>query len=322
MQNRNVSPTVERARGRWYEILSHFGIPDWALRNRAGPCPLCGGKDRYRWDDKGGSGTYFCNGCGPGNGFSLLMKFKDWDFKTAAREVDEFLSGGIVGISNNVAKEEKDPRIALRKVFNSAKKVKDGGEVQQYLKSRGLSVSADDLDCILEHPKLFYSPGVLYPAMLALVKSHDGRDVAIHRTYIQGGAKAPVQSPRKVMTPVGTINGASVRLFPIAEHIGIGEGLETCIAAYELFEIPTWAVLNTNGIRTFEPPKGVMEITVFSDNDSNYAGQAAAYHAANRLAIGGFRANVMVPELPDTDWLDVLQLKRTQPAEQRELIGV
>jgi putative DNA primase/helicase len=56
--------TVERARGRWREILPIFGIETRYLHNRHGPCPLCGGKDRFRFDDRDGSGSYYCNQCG------------------------------------------------------------------------------------------------------------------------------------------------------------------------------------------------------------------------------------------------------------------
>ena len=36
--------TVERARGRWREILPRLGIDARFLVNRHGPCPLCGGR--------------------------------------------------------------------------------------------------------------------------------------------------------------------------------------------------------------------------------------------------------------------------------------
>ena len=36
-------------------------------------CPACGGKDRFRFDDKQGDGTFYCNQCGAGNGFQLIM---------------------------------------------------------------------------------------------------------------------------------------------------------------------------------------------------------------------------------------------------------
>ena len=66
--------TITRARGRWKEILPQFGIDPKFLTNRHGPCPLCRGKDRFRFDDKDGSGSYFCNQCGPGSGVILIRK--------------------------------------------------------------------------------------------------------------------------------------------------------------------------------------------------------------------------------------------------------
>lgn len=251
------------------------------------------------------------------------MKFKGWDFKTAAREVEEVLRNGTSKPNGKARQKEstKDPRIALRKVFNGAKRIREGGEVDKYLRGRGLSTPLDDMNSIMEHPCLQdYESRKSFPAMLALVKSADGRDVTIHRTYLRNGKKAPIESPRKVMTPVGTINGSAVRLFPIVEHIGIGEGIETSIAAFELFNLPVWAVLNANGIRSFMPVRGIKEIKVFADNDENYTGQAAAYHAANRLTLEGYKVNVTVPKEVGTDWLDVLNTRRAEQSEIEVLI--
>ena len=51
--------TIADAHGRWREILPHFGINAKFLVNRHGPCPLCRGVDRYRFDDLNGSGSYY-----------------------------------------------------------------------------------------------------------------------------------------------------------------------------------------------------------------------------------------------------------------------
>ena len=40
--------TVDRARGRWREILPRLGLEPQFLVKKHGPCPLCGGKDRFR----------------------------------------------------------------------------------------------------------------------------------------------------------------------------------------------------------------------------------------------------------------------------------
>tara|TARA_B100000035_G_C21036428_1_gene571211 strand:+ start:4972 stop:7047 length:2076 start_codon:yes stop_codon:yes gene_type:complete len=87
-----MSGAKEAAEGRWPELLRDLaGLTDGQLKDEHGPCPLCGGKDRYRFDDKDGKGTYFCNQCGAGDGFALLMKKNGWTFREAAKAVERKL---------------------------------------------------------------------------------------------------------------------------------------------------------------------------------------------------------------------------------------
>ena len=65
----------------WPSVLAQLGIGAAYLTNRHGPCPSCGGKDRYRFDNKNGRGGFYCNGCGPGDGFTLLKRVHGWDFR-------------------------------------------------------------------------------------------------------------------------------------------------------------------------------------------------------------------------------------------------
>src|SRR5579863_57963 len=83
--------TVERARHRWREILPRSGIDTRFLSNKHGPCPLCGGKDRFRFDDRDGTGSYICNQCGAGVGLILIRKLNGWDYPTACNEIDRIL---------------------------------------------------------------------------------------------------------------------------------------------------------------------------------------------------------------------------------------
>lgn len=82
--------TIEAAKGRWKSIHAHF-IDESYLKNKHGPCPVCGGKDRYRYDNKDGNGTSYCNGCGAKDGMKLLMEVTGWDFKEAAKQVDQLI---------------------------------------------------------------------------------------------------------------------------------------------------------------------------------------------------------------------------------------
>ncbi|MBK8639828.1 MAG: P4 alpha zinc-binding domain protein [Chromatiaceae bacterium] len=86
------------ARDKWRVILPALGIASEFLKNRHGPCPGCGGRDRYRWDDKAGRGTFVCGGGGDtltGDGFDLLAHVFGWSKPETFRAVAEIL--GVAG---------------------------------------------------------------------------------------------------------------------------------------------------------------------------------------------------------------------------------
>src|SRR5215207_6479393 len=84
------TPLKERARGRWKEILPQvLGVSVRVLDGKHGPCPHCGGKDRWRFDNKNGEGTSICSQCGACDGVGLVMKVRGLDFASAAIEIEK-----------------------------------------------------------------------------------------------------------------------------------------------------------------------------------------------------------------------------------------
>lgn len=303
--------TVERARGRWREILPQLGIEPRFLVNKHGPCPLCGGKDRFRFDDKDGSGSYICGQCGAGVGIILLRKQHGWDHATACREVDKIIGTEVPRSTPQPSRRYvTDRRRAdLDRVLAEAR---DRSIIERYLRGRGLSTVPVVLRGHADLP-YFDDDGRLigrYPAMVAPVLGPDGRLQSLHRTYITDAV--PKGERKKLMPVVETAKGAAVRLFDHDKALGIGEGIETSIAAYELFGTPTWACTSTSIMEGVNPPDGVETLIIYADADANFAGHKAAYTLANRLARERkeIAIKVMVPPRPDTDWLDVL-LERT-----------
>ena len=152
-EGEGVMKTVDRARGRWREILAQLGLADSFLRNKHGPCPLCGGRDRYRFDDRDGSGSYFCNQCGPGSGITLVMKLRGMSFAEAARLVD-----GIIGCDYGPAAQPQARHRVASSGCGSCSRCSTAPvgptSSQGYLQSRGLSVFPDVLR---GHGALYYA---------------------------------------------------------------------------------------------------------------------------------------------------------------------
>src|SRR3954447_2496690 len=129
--------TLERARHRWREILPQLGIETRFLSNKHGPCPLCGGKDRYRFDDKDGTGSYYCGQCGAGVGIIMLRKKHRWDFKTACDEIDRIIGVDAAPIATPAPKKPDEKRAeAIRRELAQAV---DPAVVDSYLGRRGIT---------------------------------------------------------------------------------------------------------------------------------------------------------------------------------------
>jgi hypothetical protein len=90
-----VEDVLRAANGRWEHVLAAFEVRTELLRPKHGPCPGCGGNDRFRFDDKNGEGTFICSQGGAGvlsgNGLQLLQHCTGWDFKRAVEELGRYL---------------------------------------------------------------------------------------------------------------------------------------------------------------------------------------------------------------------------------------
>lgn len=286
----------EHARGRWPLIVSEILGEVYANTRKHHACPgTCDGKKRFRLSDKTGTGNFFCH-CSEGesDGFDLMMCAKGITFAEAAREVER-----VIGKSSAPADVKKQTRAErLRNETISTRR-------SAYLESRGLEVPPG-----LEwHRSLDYFDGDgkkvgAFPAMLAPV--YRGNTwLTYHATWLQDGAKAPVDPARKIL-PGPPATGGACPLYRPAPVMGIAEGVETAIAAKMISGIPVWAALNTALMAAFEPPEIVERLVIYADHDENYAGHAAAYRLAHRMVLRGIKVEIEMPDHVGQDWNDVI----------------
>ncbi|MHA3048675.1 primase-helicase zinc-binding domain-containing protein [Acinetobacter sp. ANC 4639] len=100
----NFDQVRDAALGKWKDLIfPAFAITVPAKKNQHGPCPICGGTDRFRCDDKQGKGTWICTQCNAGDGFALIEKARGLDYSSVLIEV-----GAILGLSADSKVTEQD----------------------------------------------------------------------------------------------------------------------------------------------------------------------------------------------------------------------
>ena len=130
-------PLKDRAVGQWRGILSALGVPDKALRNRHGPCPMCGGKDRFRFDDKGGRGTWFCSHCGAGDGIEFVKRHQGVEFRDAARLIEQHIGTvPVIRADGSKAQDNAQKRAELAEMWKRSRAIGPDDLAGRYLFDR------------------------------------------------------------------------------------------------------------------------------------------------------------------------------------------
>lgn len=342
MQRIDMNDLRSALAGRWPDVLVALDVPREALRNRHGPCPGCGGTDRFRFDDKG-RGRWICSAGGgtpvAGDGFALLMHVHGWSFAEALRAVADLVgvaygadmpfagagSGAtgadrLSGLSHPTPAGSHQPpplpatptaRVRdLRRTSSEPESVED---VMRYLASRRLLPLPRGCALRAHAGAEYWIEGECvgrYPALLADVVDGDGDLVTMHVIYLRDGAKLDLegQPARKLLSPMTGRKGCAVRLVPLgedADSMGIAEGIETALAARALFGVPVWSALNTSMLAKWVPPPSVGHVVLYADQD--IAGMKAAWDLREAL-YGRCEIELKLPPAPINDWADAVMV--------------
>jgi DNA primase len=154
------------------------------------------------------------------------------------------------------------------------------------------------------HPNLTHGPtGTGFPAMVAGIQDHDGKLVAIHRTFLlpDGSGKAQVSTPKMALGPIGD---CAVRLAKAGPILGLAEGIESGLSAQQLFDVPCWTALGSRLDRVWLPDVA-RHVVIYADNGT--AGLEAAHKAVEAFTSLQRRVTLRLPPEAYGDWNDALQ---------------
>ncbi|HFL6936700.1 TPA: primase-helicase zinc-binding domain-containing protein [Serratia marcescens] len=295
----SVSHTSRAATGHWPVLLPALGIHITA-GGRAQPCPVCGGKDRFRFDNLQGRGTWFCNQCGGGDGLNLVEKALAVTAKEAAVKV-----AGILGEpsdnalpEHNPQQEQQDKAQAQHHAAQQARLLLASARQQAgntYLTAKGWP----DTDALtLQEPSLRVGGITYQPGDLLLPLTDSTGDVVNVQLINAAGDKR-------------TLAGGQVKntchFLPGQDNavIWLTEGYATGLTVHHLTGESVCVALSANNLpamaqqlRTQYPDALLL---LAADNDENGTGQTRAAEAAQ---LSGGK-----PALPSEtgDWNDVYQ---------------
>ncbi|MFM0136410.1 primase-helicase zinc-binding domain-containing protein [Caballeronia sp. Lep1P3] len=324
----------------WVALLQKYGVPASSLTGKGAPCPICGGNDRFTYDNNRGRGDWLCRKCNDGDrkagdGFELICKAAGMTFRELMIELE---GGSLADARQNRAQpaapaapapgRKVDPEWARKRLdsmWDRATLVGSDGVVPRYLRERvpGLTVapSAALRMAMLDyrHEKKVIGQ---WPGILARFTLPDGRLGTLHRTFLERSkpAKASIVTNDGEILPaklndvtLHKLNGGAVRLMdPVDGEIGVAEGLETAYAAHMLFGVPVWYCLNRILLADFVVPDGlgIRVVHIFADFDAvdprtgKSPGVDAALKLAKRLRAEGYTAMVHRPKKRETDFAD------------------
>jgi putative DNA primase/helicase len=320
----------------WISTLMSYGISAEYLTGNACACPVCGGDDRFTYDNKNGRGDWVCRKCNDGypmagDGLQLIARANRMGLYRLMCELDGGKPPSSRASPNQAApapKRKADPAFVARRLdgmWASARPQAVGDLSMRYLQERvpGLTVGTSPALRLgmleYRHEKKVLGE---WPGILARFELPDGRLGTLHRTFLDPvkPAKAVIVSPDGEILDsklndmtLNPLAGGAVRLMsPVDGEIGVGEGLETVYGAHMEFGVPVWNCLNRILLAKFVVPEGlgIKVVHIFMDFDDvdpktrQSPGVSAGIVLAKRLRAEGYTVVPHRPKLRGTDFAD------------------
>lgn len=288
--------------GTWRQTLEGYGCHLPSGRHH-GPCPVCGGKDRFRFDDKEGRGTWFCSQCDPqsGGGLLLLSRFLG---KPTIEVANELLGNtqerSRAPVYRSFVSEEQIRKDSHEQARVGAETLLSSSELRPhpYMSDRGL-----DGEYLVNGEPIMGREGIIPVGGLLLVPAYkaegDGSTLVNVQKIKADREKRPIYG--------GDMAAVYHKLDGHQKLIAIAEGYATGVTVNKVTGALTYCAFNTGNLAAVaawvaSQHPGV-SVVLFADNDEHGAGLRYAKDAAAPIG-----ATVAMP--PESgDWDDYRQAR-------------
>src|SRR3984957_9886651 len=278
--------------------------------DRCGPCPLCGGRDRFSINIR--KQVFNCRGCAASGDVIALVRFLDG---CGFLEALEYLTGERAPAPSIPAPaatdaprdDDRDARalILARQIAFELRPIL-GSPGETYLRdARKIVTSA--IEDVLErtdgvgwHPAVYFNErghalhgrklGAIIAVMTNMITATPTG--AISRTYIHEGRK--LGKAKTLGSPAGIIRLSEDA--DVLEGLHIAEGLETALAGMAIGLRPMWATGSTALMTKFPVLPEIEALTIIADHDANGAGERAAGEVGSRWREAGKETRIIVRE--------------------------
>ncbi|HHA1523267.1 TPA: primase-helicase zinc-binding domain-containing protein [Enterobacter cloacae] len=272
----NVTETVKQACGHWPRILTALGVK--VIKNRHQACPVCGGSDRFRFDDKEGRGTWLCNQCGAGDGLKLIEKVFGVTASEAAGKVDA-VTGNLQPVAPEViaaaeAETEADRKAAAALAVRLMEKTSTASG-NAYLTRKGFPGH----ECLML-TATHKTGGVTFRAGDVVVPLHDDTGALVNLQFINSDGLKRTLKGGTVKGACHTIEGKK----QAGKRLWIAEGYATALTVHHLTGETVMVALSSVNLLSLaslaRQKHPACQIVLAADRDLNGDGQNKATAAA------------------------------------------
>jgi phage/plasmid primase-like uncharacterized protein len=296
---------------------------------RYGPCPKCGGTDRFAINTS--KQIWNCRGCQRGGDVISLVQHLDgctFDAAVATLSRQDPTGCGIgknaaLDLHNRVSKMQRQSSCKSRverarealAIWSTAREPQ-GTPAWMYLFRRGVALEALPSrinEALRFHPNCPWRDERRMCLVALWTDTISGESRAIHRRPI-----TPDGETLGHWRAWGQTTGCVIRLWPddeVSQALVLGEGVETVLAAATRIAHrgtllqPAWAAGDAGHISAFPALSGVEVLTLLVDADENGIGQFRAAECARRWTAGGREVVRLTPRLVGSDFNDLIEVR-------------